>query len=380
MREKSRAWIELDRERLAHNVMVFRGMLPKGCRLMPAVKANAYGHGAVPVAHTLQELGIRDFCVASLAEGIQLREAGIEGQILILGYTDPARAAELLHYHMTQAVVDAAYGQELDAACAKVVDAEERLAVHVAVDTGMRRLGIPWEQRNEICNIWEYRNLCVTGIFSHLCVSDGTGESEVAFTREQIARFDEVAAFLHGSGKKEFTTHLQGSYGVLNYPECQYDYARVGIALYGVPSSEAESKTGAFAGLLPVLSLKARVESVRDIRKGEGAGYGLDFVAEQDGRIAAVAIGYADGIPRSLSGKGFVCCRGKRVPIAGRICMDQLLIDVTELPEVMPGDEAVLIGENFGEEIRAEQFADWAGTISNEILSRLGERLERVMA
>lgn len=374
--EKSRAWIELDMKHLAHNVAEFKRMLPVDCKLMPAVKANAYGHGASEMAGELQRLGIDAFCVASMEEGIELRRDGIKGEILVLGYTDPASAKTLLNYQITQTIIDEEYGKQLESYAAKEGG---RLPVHIGVDTGMHRLGIPWDAHERICAMWKLPHLEVRGVYSHLCVSDGEEEKEIAFTKTQIARFNETVAYLRTQIKKPFAAHLQGSYGVLNYPECHYDYARVGIALYGILSSRTLIPKSA-KGLLPVLSLHSVITSIRELNPGEGAGYGLDFVAAKKSRIAAAAIGYADGIPRNLSGRGMALLHGKRVPIVGRVCMDQLLLDVTGVPDAAPEDEVLFIGGQGAEKISAEEFAGWSDTISNEIVSRLGARLGRFVS
>lgn len=374
--EKSRAWIELDMKHLAHNVAEFKRMLPEDCKMMPAVKANAYGHGASEMAGELQKLGIDAFCVASMEEGIELRRDGIKGEILVLGYTDPAAAKTLLDYQITQTIIDEKYGKQLESYAAKEGG---RLPVHIGVDTGMHRLGIPWDAYERLCAMWKLPHLEVRGVYSHLCVSDGEEEKEIAFTKTQIARFDETVAYLRTQIKKPFAAHLQGSYGVLNYPECHYDYARVGIALYGILSSRTLIPKSA-KGLLPVLSLHSVITSIRELNPGEGAGYGLDFVAAKKSRIAAVAIGYADGIPRNLSGRGMALLHGKRVPIVGRVCMDQLLLDVTGVPDAAPEDEVLFIGGQGAEKISAEEFAGWSDTISNEIVSRLGARLGRFVS
>lgn len=366
---KGRAWIELNRKNLCHNAELFQNLLPADCALMPAVKANAYGHGAVLIAEELKRLGIHDYCVASAAEGAELRDAGIEGQILILGYTHPEDFGELERYKLTQTVVDYAYAKELEAY-------GKRIDVHVGIDTGMRRLGERSDHLPQILRIWDCKNLHITGVFSHLCTSDGTSEEERAFVKLQEKRFQEVLRTLYRNGKRDFHTHLAGSYGVLNGTDHAYSYARVGIALYGVLSESSRALEERFL-LKPVLSLKARIECVKTLREGEGIGYGLSWHADSGRQVAAVSIGYADGIPRALSNRGHALVCGRKVSVVGRICMDQLLLDVTEVPRVKAGDEAVLIGESGGLRIRAEDMAAEAGTITNELLSRLGQRLVR---
>ncbi len=371
MCQKGRAWIELNKENLMDNIRQFRLLLPPGCALMPAVKANAYGHGAALVAGALQEQGVRNFCVASAAEGIELRRAGILGEILVLGYTHPSQFTDLIHHDLTQTVVDADYA-------ARMQEDGRRFVVHIGIDTGMHRLGERWDNIEAIQQMFRLPNLRVTGVYSHLCVSDGTSHWERAYTLEQIRHFEAVVEELHRRGISGFKCHLQGSYGILNYSQLCFDYARAGIALYGILSGR-DDKVNASMELRPVLSLKARVGTVRMLYQGEGAGYGLAYRAGENRRIGALSIGYADGIPRSMSNCGYVLCHGRKAPVIGRICMDQMLVDFTGVPEAKAGDEAVLIGKSGDLEIRAEDLASWAGTISNEILSRLGSRLERMM-
>lgn len=370
MYQKGRAWIELNRDHLAHNLAQFQQILPGQCRVMPAVKADAYGHGAVLIAKALQDMGIRDFCTASVNEGIELREAGITGQILILGYTSPRHFPDLSRYCLTQTVVDYSYARLLGSY-------GKPLCVHIGIDTGMRRLGEKSCNLDKIVRIWEFQNLKITGVFSHLCAADGSSYDERTFTMNQIQEFQTVIDSLHLQGIDGFRAHIQSSYGVLNYPFLTFDYARLGIALYGVLSSPHD-RTVSEISLKPVLSLKARVECVRTLHAGEFIGYGLTYTAKREMRAAAVSIGYADGIPRDLSNKGFVLIHGRPSPIIGRICMDQLLIDVTDLSSVSAGDEVVLIGKSGDCEILACDLAETANTISNEILSRLGGRLERI--
>ncbi|MCI8634694.1 MAG: serine racemase VanT catalytic subunit [Eubacterium sp.] len=370
MYQKGRAWIELNMENLLCNVKQLQALLPAHCAIMPAVKANAYGHGARLISQALQETGIRNFCVASVSEAIELRNAGIDGQILVLCYTTPYQFSDLVEYDLIQTVVDYSYARQLNSY-------GKPMCVHVGIDTGMHRLGEPSSNMETIRSIWNLKNLKITGVFSHLCVSDGTTETERDYTLAQIQKFQSVIRFLHQNGIYGFKQHLQGSYGVLNYPHLSFDYARIGIALYGAYSSPGD-KTIAQVNLKPVLALKARIECVKPLHTGESVGYGLDYTAVKEMKIAAVSIGYADGIPRGLSNRGYVLINGQKADIIGRICMDQLLIDVSEISSAAAGDEVVLIGKCKEQEITAGDFAERAGTISNEILSRLGKRLERV--
>lgn len=363
-RRTRRAWTEVDLDALTHNMRVFESILPKNCTFMAVLKANAYGHGDVAVARHLQKAGAKAFAVATLDEGIRLREAGIRQEILVLGYTPPDLAGEIAAHGLTQTVVSYHHGKELAAT-------GQQLLVHLKVDTGMHRLGTSFEHPEELAKLMAEPNLKVTGIFTHLCAADTLDER---MSRRQIERFYKVLEQLPQGPK----IHIQSSYGVLNYPELNCDYARVGIGLYGVYSaSGGVCKT--MPDLHPALALKTRVAMTRQIAAGESVGYGCRFTAKQDSRIAVLPIGYADGYPRSLScGGGRVLIRGKEAPVIGRICMDQMMVDITWLPDVREGDTATLIGRDGDAAITAEAVAAAAGTITNELLSRLGERLERV--
>lgn len=367
---RGRAWIELDRKALAQNVSYLTSLLPEGCRLMPAVKANAYGHGAVLIARELNRLGVDAFCVACLQEGIQLRRAKVKGEILILGYTDPEDFPLLARHRLTQTVLDYEYAGKLEQSGIK-------LHVHIGIDTGMHRLGIRCENIEEILSVFDMKNLTVDGMFTHLSACDSPESESRVFTECQIQAFYRVAEILEEQGIPCPLLHLQSTYGLLNYPHCDADYVRVGIALYGVPSVGGGASF--FDGhLRPILSLKARVASVRNLRPGESAGYSLAFTAEKDMRIAVLSIGYADGLPRELScGGGSALLCDAKVPIIGKICMDQTLVDVSDVPQVQAGDIAILIGSSETAEITAAEAAAQCGTITNELLSRLGERLKR---
>lgn len=372
LNRKDRAWISLDRNALAHNVAVLRSLLPQDCALMPAIKANAYGHGAVLVGRELNRLGIKSFCVASVSEGIELRRGGIRGEILILGYTHPKQFPLLRQYDLTQTVVDYEYALEMDRCGIP-------LKGHIAIDTGMHRLGERCDHMEHFMELLSLRNLTITGAMTHLCAVDSDRPEDREFTRRQADAFYRIIAAWKDRGFVCPKVHLQSSYGVLNYPELAGDYARVGIALYGVHSA-SEDYDGSAADLRPVLSLMARIAVVKELLPGEAAGYGLTFVADHPMRIATLSIGYGDGLPRALSGGvGSVLIHGQRASVIGRICMDQTIVDVTDIPEAHAGDTAVLIGRSGEEVITACDLAAQCGTITNEILSRLGARPERII-
>ena len=370
--QTGRAWIELDLSALRHNVNQLQSILPENCTLMPAVKANAYGHGAVLIAKELNHSGIRSFCVATVSEGMELRRGGVKGEILVLGYTHPEQVPFLRKYRLTQTVIDMPYARLLNSY-------GKKLKVHLKIDTGMHRLGISADQQKEIASIFQMKNLVIEGIFTHLCVADEETAEKKAFTLGQAEAFQRVICNLNDQGLACGKTHLLSSYGLLRYPELAGDYARVGIALYGVLSNRRDLDDCPIA-LHPVLSLKARIALTKELHTGEGAGYGLKYVAESDRKIAVLSIGYADGIPRALScNHGKVLINGYEAPIIGRICMDQMIVDITDLPDVKSGDIAVIIGKSGQYEITAYDLAEARGTITNELLSRLGSRLNRMI-
>ena len=369
--KKGRAWIELNREHLRGNVRALESLLSPEQRLMPAVKADAYGHGAAAVAGELQNMGIRSFCVACAAEGAELRRNGITGEILVLGYTHPKDFHLLRKYDLIQTVVDHTYGKLLNAYGRKI-------RVHVKIDTGMHRLGERAEKKKEIGRIFRLKNLLVEGICTHLCADETRDPEEQAFTEAQTALFYEVLKDLQKRGISKIKTHLLASYGLLNYPELGGDYVRVGIALYGLFSDRRGAKNRGI-NLRPILSVKARITVVKELYRGESAGYGFSYRAAENRRIAVLSIGYADGLSRSLScGRGRVLIHGKSAPIAGNICMDQTIVDITRIEGVKAGEIATIIGKDGGGEITAYEIAEKAGTITNEIVSRMGARLERV--
>lgn len=357
---KARAWKEIDLEALVHNARVLQGRLAPGCRLMAVVKADAYGHGAVPVARHLEREGIDAFAVACLEEGIILRKAGVKGTILVLGYTPSQAVPELCRWQLTQTVADEEHGRALNAAGLS-------LPVHLALDTGMHRLGVPAEDAPALARLYGMENLTITGVFSHLCVSDSCAPEDVDYTQQQLDRFFAAVNWLRRQGYDPGAVHIQASGGILNLPPQPCDYARAGIALYGTVERDS---------LQPALALRARVACVRTLAAGERAGYGLDFRAERETRLAVLTIGYADGLPRDLpQNGGRVLMHGLACPMVGRMCMDQLFVDVTDAPVVSPGDIATLIGRDGPLEIRVEELAQKCGTIPNELLSRLGGRL-----
>ena len=370
--ETERAYIELNLAHLSHNAAVLQAAMPQGCELMAVVKTDAYGHGAYAVSTHLEKNGVKAFAVATIEEGIRLRRYGIRGSILILGFTDVHRARELKKFCLTQTLIDAAYAECLNRQGTPV-------RVHIGIDSGMHRLGFDARDFANIRRVFGMKNLKVDGIFTHLCCCESLEPEDVAFTKEQIHRFYALIDDLKEHKIPIPKLHIQSSYGLLNYPELQCDYVREGISLYGVACTP-QDKTTLQPDLRPVLALKARIVLIKDVPKGDFVGYDRTYQTPRDSRIAILPIGYGDGFPRNLScGKASVIIGIYTVPIIGRICMDQLAIDITDTEGISVGDTAILIDNREGSLHSAPYVAEQSGSISNELLSRMGARLPVVV-
>ncbi|WP_256720448.1 MULTISPECIES: serine racemase VanT catalytic subunit [Paenibacillus] len=372
---KPRAWAEINLNHLRHNLKELKRVLPDTCDMMAVVKANAYGHGGPEVAKFLAGEGVRYFAVAAYSEGIALRKQGVFVEILVLGYTPPEAFSELVRYRLIQTVVSVDYAEELNRFGRKH---GEKMNVHIKIDSGMSRLGVLYDNIEPICSMYKQSNLQVTGIYSHLSMSDSQKEEDILYTNQQIDRYHQVIEQIRKAGLEPGMLHIQSSYGILNYPADGYSLARPGIALYGLLSKE-DDRPNVKIHLRPVLSLKASVVQVKTIQAETPVGYGRNYVPNQTSRIAVVSIGYADGISRALFEQdGFVLVRGRKANIVGNICMDQMMIDVTHIEGVQAGDTVTLIGQDGKETITAGQIARRSGTVTNEVLSGIGERVERV--
>lgn len=367
-----RTWAEINLSNLEHNYLALRGMLPRGCLFLGVVKANAYGHGAIPVAKKLEELGAEYLAVACLDEAIELREAGITRPILILGPTPLVFADEVVRYNLTQSVQSPAEAKALSEAA---VCADKTLKIHIKVDTGMSRLGFLCDEANadgaveEIQKICTLPNLAAEGIFTHFANADG----DEAYSMTQLTRFLNVLDKLAVREVKFEIRHCAASAAVLNYPCAHLDMVRPGIALYGhYPDPSCEGLDG--PGLLPVMTLKTRIVAVRELPAGTCISYGCTRILKRDSRIAVLPIGYADGMERLLSNRTEMLLRGQRVSVLGRICMDMCMVDVTDLADVSIGDEVTV----FGPELPLEEKADAIGTIQYEMLCGVSRRVPRV--
>ncbi len=361
-----RSWAKIDLSRLISNVKIYKEK-SKSPLVMAVVKADAYGHGDIEVAHALWDSGIDMFAVSNACEGIRLREAGIAGEILILGYTPADFASELVEFNLTQTLISSEYAEELSqAACAKDIKCQ------FAIDTGMRRVGICADDPEEAERIIRsYADkLRLNGIYTHLCVCSDKNEENIDFTKRQLGLFCEIARRV-GDLSLPYVHSMNSAGGLL--AECG-DIARLGIVMYGLkPDSDFELPQG----ILPVLEWKTVISMVKTVKAGESIGYGRSYIAERDSVIATLPVGYADGYNRLLSNNFYVLINGKRAKITGKICMDQMMVDVTGI-DVNCGDEVVLIGRSGDEVITADGMADRINTIGYEVVCNISKRVSRV--
>lgn len=370
----NRAWIELSRDALLHNINEYRRILPKETDLLAIVKADAYGHGSIPITRALSEMGVHFFGVASIDEAIELRKAGVQDDILILGYTDPENFDDLSAYDIIQAIPGPEYGLIIRDFCHR---RQKRIRAHIAIDSGMHRIGYTIEQVKYIAELYNDSPLKVCGIFTHMCVANEEKEESVEYTKMQIDYFNSVVDALKNQGIDPGAVHLLSSFAAVNYKDSACDYARIGVLMYGNKTEEADY-IAEETDFWPVLSLRTKIVSLRWINPGDTVSYGRWFTADRPTRIATLPVGYADGIPRNLSnGKMRVLVRGQNAYGTGRICMDQMMIDVTDIDGVRIGDTVTIIGKDGDLEIRAEEVAENSDSITHELFSRLGKRIER---
>ncbi len=360
-------WAEISLSALRQNLKTIRSHIAGGAKLCAVVKADAYGHGAVAVAREAVRQGADYLAVAVLSEAIALREAGFTTPILLLGPAQPAEADQIVHYGVTMAAFTAEQGQALSAAARR----QDRTArVHLAVDTGMGRIGVRPDDAGEMAaSLAGLPGLEVEGVFSHFALADARDKS---YAQEQFRRFQAAVASMEGRGVHPAIRHIANSAAILEMPETHLDMVRAGIILYGMAPSE---EVGPGYGLSPLLKLKARTTYVKDLHPGEAVSYGCTFRAERETRLATLPIGYADGYTRLYAGKAEVEIRGRRVPVVGRICMDQCMVDVTDVPGAAVGDEVTLFGSPG---LSIDEAAAWLGTINYEITCMISPRVPRV--
>ena len=373
-----RTWAEISLDAIAHNYREIKSRVGDGAKLCCVVKADGYGHGAVELASLYEELGADFFAVSNIDEGIELRDAGIRLPILILGYTPVRDAARLSAYNISQAVFSLEYAKALSAACEK---ADCSCKIHIKADTGMSRIGFMCQQFprdeysiKEICEACSLPRLETEGLFTHFCVSDESDEGR-EFTELQYANFTHVREALKAAGRDIPICHCSNSGAIEDYGKTYCDMVRAGIILYGLAPSP---KLSGRLDLIPAMTLKTSVAYVKELKKGATVSYGRTFTAEKDMRIATVPIGYADGFVRANAKDGFMLINGQRAKIVGRICMDQTMLDVTELDYIEPGDEVIVFGKGVMGEPTADTLAKNTDTINYEVVCLVGKRVPRI--
>lgn len=371
---RERAWVEIDVGALAHNVRQLKSFLSAGTDLMAVVKADAYGHGAVTVAETVLQAGATWLGVATIPEGIELREAGIEAPILVLGATNTADQIQaIVHWQLQPTLCTPKQALIFSETMGRIQRSDRPLSVHIKLDTGMSRLGAPWQQAVEFTQLVKrLPHLEIASIYSHLATADS---DDPTVMRQQQARFQAAIAQIQAAGIAVPRLHLANSAATLADRSLHYDLVRAGLAIYGLYPAEHLRQT---VDLKPALQVKARVTQTKTIQPGTGVSYGYRFIANREVQVAVVGIGYADGVPRNLSNQLSVLVRGQRVPQIGAITMDQMMLDVSAIPDIQEGEVVTLLGQDGSDRITADDWAATLGTISWEILCGFKHRLPRV--
>ena len=374
--KRKRFWAEIDVNAAEKNFNIIKSKLSKGTRLCCVVKANAYGHGAVYLSKLYERLGADFFAVSNIEEAMQLRNNGIVTPILILGYTPASCASILAENNISQTVFSYSYARELSK-CARADGVNVK--IHIKLDSGMGRIGFDCihggkEITDTVCEVCSMDGLLPEGIFTHFAVAD-EGVDGRDYTRTQYERFTSAVDEIEKSGIAFEIKHCANSATTLEYPEYHMDMVRVGVVLYGVAPS---LKVSGCENLSPVMSLKSVISMIKEIEAGDTVSYGCTFKAEKKTKIATAPVGYADGFWRSNADNGTqLLIRGQRVNIVGRVCMDQLMLDVTDVKGVREGDYITVIGSDKGELITADELAKRNGTIGYEMICSIGERVPR---
>ncbi len=372
-------WAEIDLQAIAHNVRELRRITRPEAALMVAVKANAYGHGAVEVARTALQNGAAGLGVARIEEGLDLRRAGIRAPILVFGYTPASKADQLLNHDLTATVYTVHHAAQLaEAAAAR----QRTIDIHIKVDTGMGRLGVQHQELRlqnpegataEILQIARMQGLALKGIFTHFATSDATDKT---FAQRQFHRFSQLLCRLEAAGLPRPVRHAANSGAIIDMPETHLDMVRAGISVYGLaPSPEVDCSR---IDLHPALTLKARIVHIKTVPAGTPISYGCTYVTPAATKIATVPVGYGDGYSRLLSNKGSMLAGRKRAPITGRVCMDLTMIDIGSDSEAKVGDEVVLISRQGTEMITADEIASLLNTINYEIVTTVMARVPRI--
>lgn len=370
--EYQRVWAEVNLDHIAHNMRQIRKFVGSKCEIMAVVKAEGYGHGAIETSKVMLYNGANSLGVATCDEGIKIRENNIFVEVLVLGHTPKERLADVINNDLTQTV----FQKEAAVFLSSISSQQKKVAkINIKIDTGMGRLGFKpnKETVQMVLEISRLPNINVTGVYSHLAMSDTIDKS---FTYEQYEKFMYVINMLKNAGVDNFKSHICNSGAIINNKDIYMNVVRPGILLYGLsPSLEVDAS---ILNLKPAMSLKTRVSYLKSLDEGISVGYDRTFITKKKTIVATLPIGYADGYSRSLSNKGYVIVGNGYAPIIGRICMDQMMIDVTHIANVKEGDEVLLIGKKNNMEITADKIASLQENISREVLCSIGKRVPRV--
>lgn len=363
-------WAEVDLDAITANVRAFCRFVGPKVLVIAVVKANAYGHGAVPVARAALRGGASHLAVHRLLEGVELRQAGIGAPILVMGYVPPDGADEIVRWGLTPTVTTMEFARALSA---RAQAAGLTVPVHVKVDTGMGRFGLmPEEVLPFVQTLVSLPGIYLEGLFTHFCTADSAAPS---YMQTQFRRFLDVLEGLNGAGISVPIRHACNSAATMRLPQAHLDAVRPGIAIYGLdPSSEWPP----VFPLRPAMTLKSRVVRVQTVPPGWGIGYGRTYIPDRPMRVALLPVGYGDGYHRILSNRGAVLLHGQRAPVLGRVSMDQIVVDVSHIPQVQEGDVAVVFGCQGEAKLRAEEVAAWAGTINYEVTTSILPRVVRI--
>ena len=363
-------WAEIDLDSIERNVQAFKRHIGQGVEVIAVVKANAYGHGAVSVARAALQAGASRLAVHRLIEAVELRQAGLEAPILVMGYTPPNGAEMAARWGLTPSLITLEFAQALSHHARAL---GIRLPVHVKVDTGMGRYGLlPAEVLEFLRSLHELPGIHVEGLFTHFSTADSSNPTH---TLAQFELFNQVISQLDKNGLRPPVVHAANSAAAMQYPQAHFQAVRIGIAMYGLrPSLEWDPPFE----ISPALTLKSLVTRLRVLPAGSGIGYGRTFITTHATRVALVPVGYGDGYHRSLSNKGVVLVGGQRAPILGRVSMDQIVVDVSHIPDVELDDEVVLVGSQGNERISAEEVGELEGTLNYEVTTALLPRVVRL--
>lgn len=373
MKTYSRVYAQVDLDAIRYNMEQMRRIIHPDTKIMGVIKADGYGHGAIPIGCELEKLdNVWGYATATVEEALILHRNGLNKPILTLGASFPEQYPALADEGIRATVFSLRQAQEMESFAQKT---EKKIIIHIKIDTGLSRLGFQVTETaaDEIAQIYHMPHMVMEGLFTHFAKSDARDKT---MANEQMENFRKMQEMLKERGVTIPISHCSNSAAIIDMPKANMNVVRAGISLYGLwPSDEVRKEN---IDLKPALSLKSQIVFLKELEKGRSISYGATYQTTELQRIATIPVGYGDGYPRSLSGKGYVLIHGKRAPVCGRICMDQFMVDVTRIPEAVEGDEVILIGSDGQERITMEEIGDLSGRFNYEFACDLGKRIPRV--